>query len=48
MSDRYNDPYWHTTSFAISYATDLALGGSQNVEEPEYETQDQIKQYSYV
>jgi hypothetical protein len=38
MSDRYDDPYWHTTSFAISYATDIALRGPQNVKEPEYET----------
>jgi hypothetical protein len=38
MSDRYDDPYWHTTSFAISYATDLALRGPQNIKEPEYET----------
>jgi hypothetical protein len=38
MSDRYDDPYWHTTSFAISYATDLALSGPQNIKEPEYET----------
>jgi len=37
MSDRYDDPYWHTTSFAISYATDLALRDLQNVKEPEYE-----------
>jgi energy-coupling factor transporter ATP-binding protein EcfA2 len=38
MSDRYDDPYWHITSFAISYATDVALEGPQNVKEPEYET----------
>jgi hypothetical protein len=40
MSDRYDDPYWHATSFAISYATDVALRGPQNVKEPEYETRD--------
>jgi len=40
MSDRYDDPYWRTTSFAISYATDVALRGLQNVKEPEYETRD--------
>ena len=38
MSDRYDDPYWHISSFAISYATDVALRGPQNVKEPEYET----------
>jgi len=37
VSDRYDDPYWHTTSFAISYATELALRDLQNVKEPEYE-----------
>jgi len=37
MSDRYDDPYWHITSYAISYATDVALRGPQNVKEPEYE-----------
>ena len=42
MSDRYDDPYWHTTSFTISYATDLALRGPQNVKEPEYETRDRL------
>jgi energy-coupling factor transporter ATP-binding protein EcfA2 len=42
MSDRYDDLYWHTTSFAISYATDLALRGPQNIKEPEYETRDRL------
>ena len=42
MSDRYDDLYWHTTSFAISYATDLALSGPQNIKEPEYETRDRL------
>jgi nucleoside-triphosphatase THEP1 len=42
VSDRYDDPYWHITSFAISYATDLALSGPQNIKEPEYETQDRL------
>jgi hypothetical protein len=38
MSDRYDDPYRHAISFDISYATDLALRGPQNVKEPEYES----------
>jgi energy-coupling factor transporter ATP-binding protein EcfA2 len=42
MSDRYDDPYWHTTSFAISYATDVALRNFSNVKEPEYETRDRL------
>jgi nucleoside-triphosphatase THEP1 len=38
MSDRYDDPYWHITSYAVSHATDVALRGPQNVKEPEYES----------
>ena len=42
MSDRYDDLYWHTTYFAISYATDLALRNFSNVKEPEYETRHRL------